>query len=238
MKKFLALLFAVLCLFSVTACREVEEKEELPYDLSQSGVDNKNNTVVSYDRAKAFYNQYKSLVNQYGAADFDGTNLKGVAVVRLYDFLGNGQLNMYVAYADGTKPYVNKQAVYGFDNGMSKMLERDNSYVKQDITSKATADADAYSIWLYKNSTGRGYIVTGEDMSKSADYSTYIALKDGEKFYAFNCEFTKTDNETLSGTYEKIKVSGLTEADAEKIFAENKKVIDSMKTQSQMDTVR
>lgn len=237
MKKFLALLFALICVLSFAGCRKVED-ESVPYDLSQSGVTNKGEQLVTYDRAKAFYKEYTKLTDEFGVADFDGDKLKGVAVVRLVDFLGNGNYTMYVAYADGTAPYVNKQAVFGFDNGMSKLLEFKNTSVGVDITAKETADAEAGAVWLYTDSSGRGYIVTGEDMSKSAEYNTFVGLKDGEKVYAFQKEFTKENNEMLSGNYEKIKLAGLTEADAESIFAENQRVVESMKVQAEKDTVK
>ncbi|MBR3971570.1 MAG: hypothetical protein IKJ83_01605, partial [Ruminococcus sp.] len=90
----------------------------------------------------------------------------------------------------------------------------------------------------YTDAAGRGYIVTGEDMSVSADYNTFVGLKNGERVYSFCCEFTKTNNETLGGTYEKINLAGLTEEDAENIFAENQKVVDSMEAQSKRDSVK
>lgn len=237
MKKLSALLLAIICVFAIAGCRKVEN-ESVPYDLSQSGVSSKGEKLITYDRARAFNSEYQRLVEKYGTADFDGDKLKGVAVVRLIDFLGNGNYTMYVAYADGTTPYVNKQEVFGFDNGMSKLLELNDSSVAIDITSKASADAEAPSIWLYTDVSGRGYIVTGEDMSKSADYNTFVGLKNGEKVYSFCCEFTKTDNETLGGTYEKINLAGITEEDAENIFSENQKVVDSMEAQSKKDSVK
>lgn len=213
MKKIIALLMAVVFVFALAACGKAEDY----YDIGNA------------DRATYFYNQYKKLIDEYGEASFDGDKLQGVAVLRLIDFTGDGGYEIYIAYADGTKDYVNRHQIIGFDRGPATIFD-------EEITSKANASDATPQIWLYTDATGRGFVVTGEAMNEEADYSTFITKRGEEKVYKFLKEFTiggaSGDEVVIDGTYEKIALAGLTEEDAELVFDENDAVIDSVKGQS------
>lgn len=215
MKKIFAMLLAVMCVVSLAAC---DMSGAIVYDLG------------NVDRANYFQTYYDNLVDQYGKAkvesdDTYGNVLTGVAVARLLDFTGDGIYELYVAYADGTTPYVNRQMVVGFEYGSATLLD-------EEITSKATADDKAPTICLYTDDSNRAYIVKGEDMSASADYTTYVQTRGEEKIYAFETEFTEQDGTELAGTYERISLADFTDEDSKLVFDENDKVTDSIKGQA------
>lgn len=222
MKKLFAFLLAMLCVLSLVAC---DMSGAITYDLENA------------DRARCFNNTYKSLVEKYGEAKFENGKLTGVAVTRLIDFTGDGIYEFYVAYADGTKDYVNKQMVVGFDLGSATLIGKDGRNASQDetpyenITSKASADAQTPCVWLFKDAANRGYIVTGDDLSKSADYITYISTRGNEKVYSFQVDFTEIDGSEPQGEFEKINLVGITESEAKAVLAENEKVMDSIRAQ-------
>lgn len=222
MKKILAFVLAMMCVLSLVAC---DMSGSIAYDLGNA------------DRAKCFENTYNNLVEKYGEAKFENGKLTGVAVVRLVDFTGDGIYELYLAYADGTQDYVNKQMVVGFDLGSATLIGKDGRHSSQDetpyenITSKASADAQAPSVWLFKDTAGRGYIVTGDDLSKSADYITYITTRGNEDVYSFQVDFTEIDGNEPQGEFEKINFVDITEDDAKAVMDENKKVIDSISGQ-------
>lgn len=222
MKKILAFILMVMCVLSLVAC---DMSGSISYDLGGA------------DRAKCFSNTYNSLVEKYGEAKFENGKLTGVAAVRLIDFTGDGIYEFYAAYADGTQDYVNKQMVVGFDMGSATLIGKDGRSASQDetpyenIISKESADAKAPSVWLFKDAANRGYIVTGEDLSKSADYVTYITTRGNEDVYSFQVDFTEIDGTEPQGEFEKLSFVDITEADAKKIMDENKKVLDSINGQ-------
>ena len=215
MKKIIALIMTLVFVFALTAC---SGKSADYYDIGNT------------DRATYFYNQYKRLIDKYGAASFDGDKLQGVAVARLIDFTGDGVYEIYFAYADGTQDYVNRHMIIGFDRGPATIFD-------EEITSKVKASDATPQIWIYTDAVGRGYIVTGEAMAEVADYSTFITTRDGEKIYKFQKEFTiggeNGDTVELDGTWEKIALTGLTQEDADVIFEENDCVIDSIEGQAE-----
>ncbi len=226
MKKILAFILAVMCVLSLAACNGTGKGT---YDIGNT------------DRANYFYNTYNNYVDQYGEAEFKDGKLTGVAVTRLIDFTGDGVYELYMAYADGTEDYVNRQMVVGFDFGAAILIgDTPNGKTTGDemnykyLETKETADKEGYSIWLYKDSVNRGYIAVGEDLSKSADYITYIQTRGDEKIYAFRTEFTEIDGNEPKGEFEKIDVVGLTEDDVNAIFAENEKVVKSIKAQTKL----
>lgn len=214
MKKVIALLMAVLCVLSLAACGRTSGDF---YDIGNA------------DRATYFYNHYKKLVNEYGEAALDGDKLTGVAVLKLIDFTGDGGYELYVAYADGTKDYVNRHQIIGFDRGPAIILD-------EEITSKASAGDATPQIWLYTDNSFKGFVAFGDSMNDVAEYYTYITKRGEEKIYKFQKEFTiggaSADEVDFNGTLEKILLTGLTEEDADAIFEENECVIDSMKGQS------
>ncbi len=223
MKKFIALLMIVMCVFTLAACKGAPGA----YMLDTS------------DKANYFDGELGDLLGDFGEGayaedDTYGGVLTGVAVVRLLDFTGDGKNELYVAYADGTKPYANRQVVYGFDNGPKNLIydemaaSYDENYVEssvpEEITSKSSASSVAPCVWLYTDNTGRSYIVTGDDMSNVAEYHTYK----GDGVYAFVKEFEELGGKELAGTYEKIELTGVSEAEAEKLFDINKEVFESI----------
>ncbi len=224
MKKILAFVLAVICVLSLAAC---DMSGAISYDIGNT------------DRANYFYNTYNEYVDKYGEAKLENGYLKGVAVVRLLDFTGDGVYELYMAYADGTEDYVNRQMVVGFDYGSAVLIGEapygmttGDEVTYADITSKASSDAQTPSIWLYKDNLDRAYIAVGEDLSKSADYITYIQTRNNEKVYSFQPEFTELDGNEPGGEIEKINLSNLTEEDAKSVFAENEKVVNSIKGQA------
>lgn len=225
MKKILAFVLCVLCVFSLAACNGSKRN----YDIGNT------------DRANYFYNTYNKYVDQYGEAEFKDGKLTGVAVARLIDFTGDGVYELYMAYADGTEDYVNRQMVVGFDFG-SAVLIGDTPYGKTTgdeinykyLTTKTSADAETPSIWLYKDSVSRGYIAIGDDLSKTAEYITFVQTRGDEKIYAFRPEFTEVGGNEPKGEFEKINVVGLSEDEANAIFKENEKVVKSIKAQTKL----
>ncbi len=211
MKRFLAIVFALIMVMSVAGC---SNRGAIVYDIGNA------------DAATYFNREYDSMVEKYGKAELVGDKLTGVAVVRFLDFTGNGNYELYIAYADGTKDYVNRQKVVGFDRGSATILD-------EEITSKEKAEDTAPSIWLYKDATSRGYIVSGDVLTQKADYRTFVRTRNEEAIYAFVPEFTidaaSEDEVIIDGTYEKIRLSGLTSEDFDFINETNIKVVDSIK---------
>lgn len=212
MKKVIALLMAVMFVFSLAACGKTADA----YDIGNA------------DRADYFYSRYKELVNQYGEASFDGDKLQGVAVLKLIDFTGDGGYELYVAYADGTKDYVNRHKIFGFDRGPAIILD-------EEITSKANSADATPQIWIYTDENFKGFMVFGDSMNDVAEYHTYVTKRGEEEIYKFQREFTiggaSGDEVEANGTTEKILLSGLTEEDADAIFEENESIISCMKNQ-------
>ena len=209
MKRILAALMALVAVFAFAAC---STEGAIHYSIGNE------------DAATYFYREYNRMVEKYGKASFDGDKLSGVAVVRLMDFTGDGEYELYFAFADGTKDYVNRQMVVGFDRGSATILD-------EEITSKAKAEDTTPCIWLYEDEIDRAYVVTGDVLTESADYRTFVGVRGEEKFYKFCTEFTvsaTSDEKAEDGTYEKINLTGLTQEDADYIFEENKKVVDSI----------
>ncbi len=211
MKRFLAIVIALITVMAFAGCNK---KGVITYDIG------------NVDAATYFNREYDGLVEKYGKAKLDGDKLTGVAVVRLIDFTGNGNYELYIAYADGTQDYVNRHKVVGFDRGSATILD-------EEITSKEKAEDETPSIWLYKDATGRGYVVSGEVLTQKANYRTFVRTRNEEAVYAFVPEFTidaaSEDEVIIDGTYEKIRLTGLTQEDADFVFEENIKVVDSIK---------
>lgn len=211
MKKILALVLVLLSLIPFAAC---SRRGAIYYDISD------------VDAATYFNSEYDRLVDEYGEAKLSDGKLTGVAVLRFIDFTGDGKDELYIAYADGSTDYVNRHKVVGFDRGSATILD-------EEITSKENAEDEIPSIWLYKDAVNRGYVVTGDVLTQKADYRTFIGVRNEEKIYAFVSDFTvdaaSEDEVIIDGTYEKIRLSGLTKEDFDVINEENIKVVDSIK---------
>ena len=128
---------------------------------------------------------------------------------------------MYVAYADGTKDYVNKQAIFSFNNGYSELIDREGTSITTDIKS---TDGGTPSVWFFKGENGKTYLVTGDDMSKNVTFHEYVKTSGGKDIYAFQKTSVKTD-----GSYVKINLTGLSDGDAEKIIDVTKENVAIMK---------
>ncbi len=221
MKKFISIMLLVIMVCSLAACKPGEIE------------------VGNPDRADVFNKNYDNLSSEYGKGEYKvdpelGGVLSGVAVMRLLDFSGDGNPELYVAYSDGTTPYANKQQIYGFDSGSAVIFSEfyTDSLEFADITSKSSEDAKAPCVWLYTDKSGLSYIVVGDDLSKEADYYylKFNKLENGDR-EIMELAFTEVDGHELSGTYEKIELAGVSESDAEKIFEENEKVLKSVQNQ-------
>lgn len=204
MKRFLAILLIMVLAASFAACS------------GRSGYN-----IGNADRARIFYDKYLSYVEQYGEGKSSDGTLCGTAVVRLYDFTGDGAPEMLMAYSSQKDGKVDSVMICGFDMGYAEIYN-------EKITSKASESALSESLWVYKDSSGLSYLVIGEDLSLSRSYQTFIQTdENGKAFYAF-AEAFSTDGKDLSGPYEKFDIIG---ADFEEIKAENDKVIKALKSQ-------
>lgn len=220
MKKILAIVLVIMCVAGLAACKGAGAV----YDIGNT------------DRANYYQNTYNEYVEMYGEAKLAddatyGKVLTGVAVVRLLDFTGDGIYELFIAYADGTVPYVNKQVIVGFDRGAATLIGEETEF-SDDITSTEASGDEAPCLWLYTSSYDRSYVVTGENMATCAEYNTFVQIRNGEKVYKFMTEFTQKDGATLDGTYEKIDFINLTQEDADLVFEENDKVVKSIKSQA------
>lgn len=221
MKKVIALILMILTVVSFTACASTGT-----HDLANP------------DRASKYSDNYAKLTTEYGEAELKedaeyGTVLTGVAVMRILEFSGDSKPELYIAYSDGTKPYANKQQIYGFDNGPYEFFnEYKENLDMAEITTKSSADKKGPCICLYTDEDGVAYLVVGEDLSKQADYYSYVTVdSNGDEIYNLVKIFTEYDGKQLPGKYEYIELTGLTKADAEKIFEENENVINSIESQ-------
>ncbi len=205
MKKFLALALVLIFALSLTAC----SKDMRSYDIGNA------------DRARVFFEKYNSMVEKYGEGkSVDGT-LYGTALVRLYDFTGDGAPEMLVAYSSEKDQKVDSVMVCGFDMGYAEIYN-------EKITSKESEEAKSETLWTYTDAGDLSYLVIGEDLSSERSYQTFIkADNDGKANYAF-AEAFSTDGKDLSGTYERFDIMG---ADFKTIDAENQNVINALKTQ-------
>lgn len=205
MKKILALVLLLSLVLTFAACGE----KGTTYSLG------------SADRARVFYNTYNSYVEKYGEGKSVDGVLHGTAVVRLYDFSDDGYPEMLIAYSSEKDSVVDSVMICGFDMGFAELYN-------EKITSKASADSTAKTLWVYEDSSDLGYLVLGEDLSLSRSYVTYFKTdSEGNPLYDF-AESFNTDGNDLSGVYDKFDING---ADFEIIESTNKDVIRSMKNQ-------
>ena len=167
------------------------------------------------DTAKGFYNTYKIYEEKYGKANESSGVLSGTSVVRLYDFTGDGTLEMLIAYSSQKDGKTDSLMICGFDLGTAELYNE-----------KLAEGAD--ELWIYTDRADLSYLVLGDDLSKEREYLYYRYTDDkGKPLYKFSEAFT-TDGEDLGGTYEKIS---LTNADSDAVFAENDRVIKSLENQ-------
>ncbi len=218
MKKLIAVIMLVLMVVSLAAC--------------SSSSSNTPDAIGNKDRAEKFDSNVNEVEDKSGKGILVndptlGNVLTGTAVVRVLEFSGDDKPEMYVAYSDGTKPYANKQQIYGFDNGPYEFFnEKKNNLELAEITSKSSADAKAPCIWLYTDESGRSYLVMGEDLSKEAHYYTYVTTSpDGTEVYDLVEKFTGLNGKVYEGTYEKIELAGITQEQADAIFAKNEEAL-------------
>lgn len=219
MKKLISVIMLVLVVVSLAAC----------------SADNSPNTpsaIGNKDRAEKFEKDVNKVEEKSGKGILAndaalGNVLTGTAVVRVLEFSGDDKPEMYVAYSDGTKPYANKQQIYGFDNGPYEFFsERKGNLELSEITSKSSADAKAPCIWLYTDESGISYLVIGEDLSKEAHYYSYVTVNpDGSEVYNIVEKFTGLNGKVYEGTYEKIELAGITQDEANAIFAKNEEAL-------------
>ncbi len=195
--------------------------------------------IGNKDRAEKYDQHITNIVETSGEAVLKsdpnlGNVLSGMAVIRVCEFSGDEKPEMYVAYSDGTKPYANRQQIYGFDNGPYEFFKApasDDEPGKIDfseITSKSSANAKAPCIWIYTDNSGRAYLVVGEDLSKEAHYYTWVTKNsDGTEVYDFVEQFSAMlDGKERPGTYEKIELAGVTKEQAQEIFEKNEEALE------------
>lgn len=202
MKRFFAVFCVLVLVLALSACSDKAKS----YDIGNA------------DRARVFFNKYNSMVEEYGEGrSVDGT-LHGTAVARLYDFTGDGYPELLFAYSSLKDGVVDSVKICAFDMGYAEIYN-------EKIT---TVSEEGLSLWIYTDSSGRNYVITGEDLSVSRSYLSYQKTDaQGNPLYAF-AEAFDTDGKDLSGVYEKFPVKG---ADFKAIDAENQNVLNALETQ-------
>jgi len=95
--------------------------------------------------AAAYLGVIDELITRYGEGKileggFYGDDcLSGVGIVRLIDFDGDGDYELYCAYSNGETPLINKQVIYGYDGRLVTIMEeRDVSNPGTDVSPSVT----------------------------------------------------------------------------------------------------
>lgn len=202
MKKYIAILLLAIMVLSLAACSDSAKT----YNLGNS------------DRARGFHTKYTSMVEKYGEGKVADGKLCGVALVRFFDFTGDGELEMVIGYSSEKDAEVDTMAVYGFDMGLADLLN-------EKITS---ADSEGLCMWFYTDSADISYLVKGEDLDSARSYHYYQKNdSEGKPLFDFAEAFT-TDGKDLSGEYEKISLKS---GDFEAALAESENVVKNMERQ-------
>jgi len=90
------------------------------------------NTSQDSIRAAAYLNVIDRLIARYGEGEISTDNyfedpcMTGLGVVRLIDFDGDGTYELYCAYSNDEASFVNKQAIYGYGDGLITLMEECN----------------------------------------------------------------------------------------------------------------
>ncbi len=202
MKRIIAFTLLVVMILSLAACKESAKT----YDLGNS------------DRARGFHTKYLSMVEKFGEGKVSDGKLCGVAVVRFFDFTGDGEYEMVLGYSSEKGKEVDSVAVYGFDMGLADLLE-------EKITS---ADKDGACMWVYTDSADISYLVKGEDLYSHREYHYYQKYdSEGKPLFDFAKAF-ETEGKDLDGEYEKISLST---GDFEAVMAESQNAVKNMENQ-------
>lgn len=193
------LLTIVFVVAGLTACSAQKEPTEENLEptvtpIETSGGVYENMASDETDRATAYIKVINSLIRQYGEGRIvqnsfdDGESMLGVGIVRLIDFDGDGKHELYCAYADGNGDWVNKQSIYGYDNGLVELLKERN------ISNPGT-DVSPSTTLLSKN--GNVYLV---DVVEIVD-GNYFTVQDGKMVSVLNYyyDFFEDKNFTLNG---------------------------------------
>ena len=136
--------------------------------------------------AEAYLGVVNRLIDQYGEGAIEpndyyyGVHMTGVGVVRLIDFDGNGVYELYCAYQDHDRPWVNKQIIYGYDNGLIVLLEECR-------VSNPGTDVSPTTIFLTKD--GKVYLVDEYEITDG----NYYTLQDGEMVSVFSYYYNWLD---------------------------------------------
>ena len=129
--------------------------------------------------AEAYLSVVNRLIDQYGKGAigpndyYYGEHMTGVGVVRLIDFDGNGVYELYCAYQDHDRPWVNKQIIYGYDNGLIVLLE------ECEVSNPGT-DVSPTTTFLTKD--GKVYLVHVDEIT----VGDYYTLQDGKMVSVFS----------------------------------------------------
>jgi len=129
--------------------------------------------------AEAYLGVVNRLIDQYGegAIELDDNghseHMTGVGIVRLIDFDGNGVYELYCAYQNHDYPWVNKQIIYGYDNGLIVLLEECR-------VSNPGTDICPTTIFLTKD--GKVYLVDVDELTDG----NYYTLQDGKMVSVFS----------------------------------------------------
>jgi len=146
-----------------------------PPDTPQGDFSNEN------DWAAAYLEVVENLIARYGegemwAEDYYGGNdfMTGLGMVRLIDFDGDGTYELYCAYSDGESPIVNKQVIYGYNNGLITLMgECSVSNPGADVSPSVTflsKYGKVYLVEIFEISDGRYYAVENGKMVTVLEY--------------------------------------------------------------------
>lgn len=159
---------------SSTAQESSKEDSSVP----ESSIQEESSAVEPVDEEAAMRAAYRQVIDgltqQYGEGSIsespiDGQSvMKGLAVVRLLDFDGDGTQELYCAYAKEGSPYANRQEIYQY---------RDNEAVliyESSISNEGT-DVSPMTRLIYKD--GLIYLAEGIPFSLKG---SYLKLTDGQ----------------------------------------------------------
>ena len=139
----------------------------------------KTDSVPENAWAEAYLGVVNRLIDQYGegAIELDDNghseHMTGVGIVRLIDFDGNGVYELYCAYQVDDCPWVNKQIIYGYDNGLIVLLE------ECEVSNPGT-DVSPTTTFLTKD--GKVYLVHVDEIT----VGDYYTLQDGKMVSVFS----------------------------------------------------
>ena len=238
MKKYLSIFLVFLVLLTQFACENSSKSDSNTIQTSSS----ESPTKGGKSQAESYLGVVNDLISKYGEGKLEATkifpsNLTGVSVVRLIDFDGDGNMELYCAYMK--QYYCDSQVIYGYgENGLYVLLEECS-------VSNPGMDIDPQTIFLTKENvvylknvqqTINGeYLTVVDGKMVSALKYLFDVWEDGEFGDShFNGEVMSTDEVRskiqayeADGILERIKY---VEKPSQSVLDETKKTIEALKS--------